>query len=171
MGFLVRTFQTPTRPTAPTTRAERRSLELMLGGGGGGVSEEGAMRLAAVYACVRVLAETVASLPLVVYERLDRGKERAVEHPLYRLLHDAPNPLMTAFEWREALMGHLALWGNAYCEIEYDGGGRPLALWPLRPDGVEDIRRGSQGLTYVYRLPDGKQVVFPGERIFHVRGL
>ena len=135
------------------------------------MSEEGAMRLAAVYACVRVLAETVASLPLVVYERLDRGKERAVEHPLYRLLHDAPNPLMTAFEWREALMGHLALWGNAYCEIEYDGGGRPLALWPLRPDGVEDIRRGSQGLTYVYRLPDGKQVVFPGERIFHVRGL
>ena len=94
-----------------------------------------------------------------------------MEHPLYRLLHDAPNPLMTAFEWREALMGHLALWGNAYCEIEYDGGGRPLALWPLRPDGVEDIRRGSQGLTYVYRLPDGKQIVFPGERIFHVRGL
>ena len=171
MGFLVRTFQPPARPPAPTSRAERRSLEQMLGGGGGGVSEEGAMRLAAVYACVRVLAETVASLPLVVYERLDRGKERAVEHPLYRLLHDAPNPVMTAFEWRETLMGHLALWGNAYCEIEYDGGGRPLALWPLRPDGVEDIRRGSQGLTYVYRLPDGKQVVFPGERVFHVRGL
>jgi phage portal protein BeeE len=127
MGFLVRTFQAPARPTAPTTRAERRSLEQMLGGGGGGVSEEGAMRLSAVYACVRVLAETVASLPLVVYERLDRGKQRATEHGLYRLLHDAPNPLMTSFEWRETLMGHLALWGNAYCEIEYDGGG---GRWP-----------------------------------------
>ena len=172
MGFLVRTFQTPARPAAPLTRAERRAaLEQMLGGGGGGVSEEGAMRLASVYACVRVLAETVATLPLVVYERLERGKERALDHPLYKLLHDQPNPVMTAFEWREALMGHLALWGNAYCEIEMDGAGRPLALWPLRPDGMEDIRRGSQGLTYVYRLPDGKQVVLPGEKVFHVRGL
>ena len=120
---------------------------------------------------MRVLAETVAALPLIVYERQERGKRRATETSLYTLLHDAPNPLMTAFEWRETLMGHLALWGNAYCEIEYSNGGEILALWPLRPDLMEDIRRGSQGLTYVYRLPDGKQQILPGERVFHVRGL
>ncbi len=171
MGILVRAFNRPV-DTTPTRPAARRSMEQMLGSsGGGGVSEEGAMRLSAVYACVRVLAETVAALPLIVYERQERGKRRATETSLYTLLHDAPNPLMTAFEWRETLMGHLALWGNAYCEIEYSNGGEILALWPLRPDLMEDIRRGSQGLTYVYRLPDGKQQILPGERVFHVRGL
>ena len=142
MGILVRAFNRPV-DTTPTRPAARRSMEQMLGSsGGGGVSEEGAMRLSAVYACVRVLAETVAALPLIVYERQERGKRRATETSLYTLLHDAPNPLMTAFEWRETLMGHLALWGNAYCEIEYSNGGEILALWPLRPDLMEDIRRG-----------------------------
>jgi len=170
MGILVRAFNRPV-DTTPTRPAARRSMEQMLGSSGGGVSEEGAMRLSAVYACVRVLAETVASLPLIVYERQERGKRRATESSLYALLHDAPNPLMTAFEWRETLMGHLALWGNAYCEIEYSNGGEILALWPLRPDQMEDIRRSSQGLTYVYRLPDGKQQLLAGEKVFHVRGL
>ena len=172
MGILVNVLGN--RPGA-VEAAERRSLEQLLGSGGSAtglsVSEEGSLRLAAVYACVRVLSETVASLPLIVYERLERGKDRAIEHPLYRLLHDQPNPLMTAFEWRETLMSHLALWGNAYCEIETDGAGRPLALWPLRPDQMEDIRRNGDALTYLYQLPDGKRVVLRGEQVFHVRGL
>lgn len=87
----------------------RRSLAGLLGdgAGGGGVSEEGALRLAAVFACVRVLSETVAQLPLFVYEREGRGKRRAGEHGLFGVLHDAPNPIMTAFEFWETLMGHL----------------------------------------------------------------
>ncbi|GIW49002.1 MAG: hypothetical protein KatS3mg079_478 [Caloramator sp.] len=75
------------------------------------VSEEAAMRTTAVYACVRVLAESVASLPLSLYKRLDRGKEKATYHPLYFLLHDMPNPEMTSFTFRETLMTHLLLWG------------------------------------------------------------
>lgn len=153
----------------------RRSLAGLLGGegtaAGVGVSEEGALRLAAVFACVRVLSETVAQLPFFVYEREGRGKRRAVEHGLYGLLHDAPNPLMTAFEFWETLMGHLCLWGNGYAEIEYDGGGRVIGLWPLRPDGMGEIRRTGEGLSYVYQLPDGRQTVLSGERVFHVRGL
>lgn len=152
----------------------RRSLAGLLGDGSGGlgaVSEEGALRLAAVFACVRVLSETVAQLPLFVYEREGRGKRRAVDHGLFGVLHDAPNPIMTAFEFWETLMGHLCLWGNGYAEIEYDGGGRVIGLWPLRPDGVSEIRRVGDGLNYVYQLPDGRQTVLSGERMFHVRGL
>ena len=135
------------------------------------VTVEGSLRLAAVWACVRVLSQTMATLPLMVYERLERGKRRATDHPLFSLLHSEPNPLMTSAEWRQALMGHLALWGNAYCEIETNGAGRPIALWPLRPDRMAEVRRTGDGLVYLYELPDGKKVTLAGERVFHVRGL
>ena len=83
------------------------------------VNADTAMTSSAVYACVRILAESVASLPFITYRRLaDGGKERAEDYFLYDLLHDAPNPEMTSFEMIEALMGHIALWGNAYAEIE-----------------------------------------------------
>jgi len=68
------------------------------------VSEYTALQATAVYACVRILAETVASLPLPLYRRLDRGKEKALKHPLYSLLHDLPNPDMTGFTFRETLI-------------------------------------------------------------------
>jgi HK97 family phage portal protein len=74
------------------------------------------MQVSAVYACVRVLSETIASLPLLLYRRLERGKEKATYHPLYFLLHDMPNPDMTSFTFRETLMSHLLLWGNAYAQ-------------------------------------------------------
>jgi HK97 family phage portal protein len=124
-----------------------------------------------VYSCVRVLSETVAQLPLFVYERLERGKRRAYDHPLHAVLHDRPNPLMTAFGFWETLVGHVCLWGNGYAEIEYDNGGRPVGLWPLRPDQMVDIRRAGYELNYVYQLPDGKQQVLQGWRVFHARGL
>ncbi len=74
------------------------------------VSADSAMRLAAVYACVRILSETMASLPLVVYRaRADGGKDRVTDHWLYRLLGKKPNRYQNPFEWREMLQGHLAL--------------------------------------------------------------
>ena len=100
------------------------------------VHEGNALQNVAVYACVRILAETIASLPLPVYRRLNpRGKERAYNHHLYRLLHDSPNPEMSSFNFRETLQGHLALRGNAYSEIDWDvRNGRIKGLWPLCPD-------------------------------------
>lgn len=132
------------------------------------VTPENSLRNTAVLAAVRVLAESVASLPLIVYQREQRGKQRLPDHPLYRLLHDAPNSEMTAFEWRELGMMHLALWGNFYCEIELNGAGRPVALWPLRPDRMQLWRDDADNLWYHYA--DLDRPLHPS-RVFHVRGM
>jgi HK97 family phage portal protein len=104
------------------------------------VNEETALRVTAVYGCVRVIAETVASLPLPLYRRLDRGKEKVTGHPLYPVLHDMPNPEMTSFTFREVLMTQLLLWGNAYAQIVRDKRRQVMELWPLLPAGMELVR-------------------------------
>ncbi|EHG21773.1 HK97 family phage portal protein [Selenomonas infelix ATCC 43532] len=115
------------------------------------VNERSAMQTTAVYACVRILAESIAGLPLHVYTYQGKGKERVPEHPLYRLLHDAPNPEMTSFVFRETLMAHLLLWGNAYAQILRDGRGQVVGLYPLLPDRM-DVNRDSRtgDLYYLY---------------------
>ena len=97
------------------------------------VNERTAMQTTAVYSCVRILSEAIASLPVHLYRYAGRGKERVYDHPLYYLLHDEPNPEMTSFVFRETLMSHLLIWGNAYAQIIRDGGGRVLGLYPLLP--------------------------------------
>ena len=110
------------------------------------VNERTAMQTTAVYACVRILAEAVASLPLHVYEYQDDGGKKLVhDHPLYYLLHDEPNPEMTSFVFRETLMSHLLIWGNAYAQIIRDGAGRVLGLYPLLPDKM-DVQRDDRGI-------------------------
>lgn len=156
-----------------------RSLQSFMSATGVKVTPKTALQSAAVYACVRVLAESVASLPLHVYRRRDgRGKDKARDYFLYPLLHSAPNEEMTSFEFRETLMGHLTLWGNAYAEIVYDNAGRARALWPLRPDRMR-LERVRGELVYIYdlygglseteRIPPVK--VFAPQRIMHLRGL
>lgn len=160
------------------------SLVALLNGAAGGyafktasgttITPDTAMQTTAVYACVRILSESVASLPLITYRRLeDGGKERAPDFYLYPILHALPNPEMTSFELFETLMGHLALWGNAYCEIEMDGAGRVRALWPLRPDRMEIKRdRETQQIVYEYMLPNSSQpVTLSSERVMHLKGL
>jgi HK97 family phage portal protein len=164
------------RPTEKRRAGVLGGEWLGMGGGlsaaGIQVTEEGSLRYAAVFACVRVIAEAVASLPLLTYERVgERGKTRARAHPLYELLHDAPNPLMTSLEWREAMQAHLLLWGNGYSEIELDGSGRVVALWPLRPDGMEKIEPAGEGLVYTYRLPSGGAAKLMSWQVLHLRGL
>jgi len=136
------------------------------------VNESTALQCSAVFACVQLLAETVASLPLPVYRGLPpREKERAYNHHLYPLLHDAPNPEMTSFNFREAMQGHLVLWGNCYAEIDWDmSSGRIRGLWPLRPDRMRVARREGK-LWYHYRLPNGTEVVLPSYRVWHIPGL
>lgn len=101
------------------------------------VNERTAMQTTAVYSCVRILSEAVASLPIHVYRYTDTGKERVYTHPLYHLLHDEPNPGMTSFVFRETLMSRLLVWGNVYAQIIRDGNGKVLALYPLLPDKME----------------------------------
>lgn len=135
------------------------------------VTPESAMRVSAWLACVRIIAETAGSLPFITYKRLTRGKERAYDHYLYSILHDVPNPEMTAMTYRETITSHVASRGNGLSEVEFDRAGRVRALWPLNPDRVK-LERRSGRLWYVVALPNsvgGYPVGIPSERIFHVR--
>lgn len=142
-----------------------------------------AMQCSAVYACVRILAETIGSLPRKVYRRRpDGGKEPDTDHPLYPVLHDQPNPEMTAMELFEMLEGHVALRGNAYAEIVRNGAGRVVALWPLHPDRVK-VERRDLALVYVVQVPGSSlsvpgqpirpasEVALPADQVLHGRGL
>ena len=133
------------------------------------ITESTAMGIPAVYACVRVLTEAIASLPLITYERFPNGdRERARGFSLYGLLHDSPNPLMTSFELRELLVGHLCLRGNAYCFIERENG-EVVALWPLHPDKVT-VELSGRGLVYKHS-PGGNEKIYQMQDILHIRGL
>ena len=135
------------------------------------VDESTALNYSAVFACVRILAETLASVPWVLFEQRGRSKERARNHPLYQLLHTMPNPEMSSFEFRETLMGHLGTWGNAFAQVEFDQRGAVTALWPLRPDRMT-VRRENGALVYEYKKPKAviPHTLLP-EQVFHVRGL
>lgn len=144
------------------------------------VNERTAMQTTAVYACVRILAEAVASLPLHVYEYQDDGGKKLVhDHPLYYLLHDEPNPEMTSFVFRETLMSHLLIWGNAYAQIIRNGAGRVLGLYPLLPDKM-DVQRDDRGnIYYVYSRNSDENPMFKeygdirlkAEDVLHIPGL
>jgi HK97 family phage portal protein len=116
------------------------------------VNEHTAMQMTAVYSCVRILAETLAGLPLHVYKYNDSGgKEKYFKHPLYKLLHDEPNPEMTSFTFRETLMSHLLLWGNAYAQIIRNARGEVIALYPLMPNKLTVDRDKNGRLFYLYQ--------------------
>jgi HK97 family phage portal protein len=136
------------------------------------VSPDSALRLAAVYACVRVLSESLASLPLVIYQRrADGGKDKVTDHWLYRLLAKRPNRFQNPFEWREMLQGHLALRGNAYNQIITNAKGEVVELMPLHPDRIrlELLPSGE----YRYRFTDrfGNESILPRGEVWHLRGL
>ncbi|NDD52962.1 phage portal protein [bacterium] len=140
------------------------------------IDEQTAMTCSAVYASVRLLSETIGSLPLVVYERQMDGKRRADDNAVYRVLHDTPNPFMSAMVFRETMMCHVLLWGNAYAEIIVDGLGVPQALYLVEPWRVKpEIRRGE--LVYVVRVgvsEDGRvqqERVISSADMLHIPGL
>ena len=134
------------------------------------VNERTAMQTTTVYACVRILSETLASLPLHLYRHTDSGKEKAVDTSLYRLLHDEPNPEMTSFVFRETLMSHLLLWGNAYGQIIRDGRGKIIAIYPLLPDRMEVDRTPTGEIFYQYRKDTGT-VTLSKMDVLHIPGL
>jgi len=135
------------------------------------VSADTAMNVSAVYACVKILSEAVASLPLHVFTReADGSKKHIPEHSLYNLLHDEANPEMTSFVWRETAMAHLLLWGNSYSQIIRNGRGQPVALYPMNPSKMTVSRNDKGKLIYTY-MNDGGEVKFNRENILHIPGL
>lgn len=146
---------------------------------GKNVNEFTAMQTTAVYACVRILSETLAALPLQLYRYTAGGKERVYDHPLYHILHDEPNPEMTSFIFRETLMSHLLIWGNAYAQIIRDRLGRVQSLYPLRPDKMTVCRDESGQIYYLYtKTSDENPVIKPygqvplrKDEVLHIPGL
>lgn len=137
----------------PQNRTSGSAYTFYMGGSTSGkqVTERSAMQMTAVYSCVRILSEAVAGLPLHLYRYKEGGgKEKAIDLPLYRLLHDEPNPEMSSFVFRETLMTHLLLWGNAYAQIIRNGKGEVIALYPLMPNKMRVDRDENGNLYYEY---------------------
>ena len=144
---------------APVNRTAGSAYSFFLGNSTAGkrVNERSAMQMTAVYSCVRILSESVASLPLHLYRYTKNGgKEKAVDHPLYFLLHDEPNSEMTSYVFRETLMTHLLLWGNAYAQIIRNGKGEVIALYPLMPDRMT-VDRNERGHIFYYSYVEVQQ--------------
>jgi len=140
-------------------------------GAGKSVTAQSAIQLSTVFACVRVISETVASLPLGVFEATDQGNEKATDHPLYHLLHDEPNSEMTSFVLREVMLAHLLLWGNSYCQIIRSGRNRITGLYPLLPDKMTVDRDKAGHLTYAYTTSSGATVYLTPDDVLHIPGL
>ena len=131
-----------------------------------------ALSLSAVYAAVRVLSETIATLPLSIYERTEGGKKIAENHPLNVLLHTTPNPEMTACDVRQVQMSHLLLRGMSYTQIIRLTTGKITQLIPLLPQDMEMDRTSSGDLIYVYDDPDtGSERTFRSSEIWRISGL
>jgi HK97 family phage portal protein len=136
------------------------------------VTSHNAMENTAVGAAVRILSESIASLPLVLYQKTDEdSRKKAADHPLYPLLHDQANDYMTAMVFRELLQSHVLLWGNGYAEIEWNNKGEPVALWPLRPDLTWPFIDVNDKKLYYQTNINGETFYLPAYRVFHVHGL
>jgi len=134
------------------------------------VTPDTARRCAAVIACIRVLSETIAHLPFILYRREGDNRIRDVDHPLYRILHDTPNRWQTSFEFREMMMGHVLLRGNAYAQKVYDGGGTLLELVPLNPLKVTPKMSDGGEVYYEFKAGAGSKTIIPYEQMFHLKG-
>lgn len=179
MGILSGIFKSRDKPQNATSGSAYRFF-IGSSSSGKNVNERSAMQMTAVYSCVRILSEAVASLPLHVYKyNGDGGKEKAVKHPLYFLLHDEPNPEMTSFVFRETLMTHLLLWGNAYAQIIRNGKGEIIALYPLMPNRMTVDRDDKGQLYYQYNTSKDDAPTMKGSSmvnlkpsdVFHIPGL
>lgn len=165
----------------PKNRTSGSGFAFYLGSSTSGktVTERSAMQMTAVYSCVRILAEAIAGLPLHLYKyNSNGGKEKAVDHPLYFLLHDEPNPEMSSFVFRETLMTHLLLWGNAYAQIIRNGKGEVIALYPLMPNRMSVDRDSDGKIYYTYTrvqedapTMEGNIFVLSTEDVLHIPGL
>lgn len=180
MGLINKLFKSRDHPKIEN-RTVGSSYSFYMGGSSAGknVNERSAMQMTAVYSCVRILAEAVAGLPLHLYRyKEDGGKERAIDNNLYHLLHDEPNKEMSSFIFRETLMTHLLLWGNAYAQIIRNGKGEVVALYPLMPNKMQVDRDENGELYYIYtrssdeaKTMEGVTVYLTPRDVLHIPGL
>lgn len=137
------------------------------------VDEKTALTYSAFFCGVKIYAETIAQLPLHLYERVDhRNKRKAINKRLYFLLHNQPNPEMTSFVYKETAQQHVLLWGNHYANIEWRADGEPAALWPLNPAKTIPRRNPkTKKIEYEVTLPDGEMRILKASEVFHLPGM
>lgn len=140
------------------------------------VNSDIAMNVAAVYACVRILSNHVAMLPLQVYQNTNGKRKRVTDHPIAKIIENRPNPYMTPFQFKQTMEAHRQLYGNAYAEIEFSKTGYPKALWVLNPTltsiVMEKDNEGNLKRYWVRTiLPNGKSVCIPYENVIHLKGV
>lgn len=174
MGLLDRVEKRASIENPSTSLADPDAwLTEALGGGsteaGIDVNHHNALKLSAVWACVNVLSQDVAKLPLQVYRRLERGKEPARDHPVYRVLHDRGNRQMSAYNLRRTLQAHVVTWGNAYAEIERNRADDVIGLWPLMPDRTKAHR--IDGRKVIVTRVNNEDIALSADRVLHVPGL
>lgn len=172
MGIFTRIFGIGTAPAPERRSASSWDLMRGIGGTQAGVpiGPHLAENLSAVFACVQIISETIATLPLVVYRREGDGKSVAADHPVARLFGRAPNTVQTPVEFLEMMTAHCLLRGNAYCEIERDNRGAPVALWPLHPGTVSVLRvTRSRGIVYDVADPAGGTRRLLADEVLHLR--
>ena len=179
MSIFHRIFQSRDRPATDSTNGSSYRFIFGPSSSGKNVTERSSMQMTAVYSCVRILSEAVASLPLHLYEYEENGsKKKAIDNPMYFLLHDEPNPEMTSFIFRETLMTHLLLWGNAYAQIIRNGKGEVVALYPLMPNRMTVDRDENGQIYYEYQVSNsdaptlnGTTVILSPSQVLHIPGL
>jgi HK97 family phage portal protein len=171
MGWLTRALS-PENPSVPLVPGGWSILGDAFGSGenasGIRITEKGALAISGVLAAVRVLGETMGCFPLDIYQKLAKGKRLATEHPLYSVLHDSPNPQMSAFSFRLAFIAQLALWGNAYAEIQRDGANRVRGLWPLPSDRTKAVRENGVLSYTTTATATGAPRIIAAANILHV---
>lgn len=147
----------------------RRITEVRSSEAGEVVSGTSVLGISAVWACTNLIAGTIGSLPLMVYQKSGDDRRIEIGHPLYRLLHDSPNYDQTALDFWEFMAASLELWGNAYARIARDSAGRVVGLTPISPDLVMVRRKPNGSLEYTWS-EEGRSYVETDEAVLHVRG-
>lgn len=137
------------------------------------VNEETAMKMAAVYACIRLLSQSVAKLPLHVYNNKGGKKIKDERHAVTQLLETRPNPYMTPFDFKMTMEAHRQLYGNAYAEIQFGRDGYPKGLWILNPELTEVVTddKNHGRVWYTTVLPDGQSVKLKYENVLHIKNI
>jgi len=176
MGAICKTIEHVVTKRSTLARPAQWLIDCFTGGQddvtGATVNKTTALKYTPFWSAVRIISGTLAALPFIVYQRLDAGgKKRLFKHPIYKLLHDRPNPYVDAVTFLETRMAHVLTYGNGYAEIQRNGAGKPVALWPLLPDRT--VRKIDKNYVPYYEitLPNNEKTILADENVLHIKGL
>lgn len=178
MGALATLLTNWTQPQrrSGTSHPDQWLVDWVRGGAatssGVSVNASSALKYTPFWAAVRIISGTLASLPFKVYRRLGNGgKQPQADHGTYQLLHERPNDYMDAVTFIETRQAHVLCYGNGYAEIQRDGRGRPVALWPLLPDRTQRAIGPDGTPYYEIRTQVGETFTLPDYNVLHIKGL